>query len=605
YWKPKKNQIARTNISKAMQSLSVDTYQEFWSWSVEHKEAFWSQTVQNLGIVLEQPYSKILDTSKGVEKAKWLYGASMNIVDSCFQAQSEATALLLSNSNEGVQAISYATLQAFVNTIANGFVAQGLQPKDVVAIFMPMTYEAVAIYLGAIKAGLVVATIADSFSVEEISTRLDLTQPKLLITQDGFERGTKKHGLYSKCQQATAIKTIVIKVLEGAIVLRNQDLHFQDFLSENCEFTSVKSSPQEAMTILFSSGTTSEPKAIPWDHTTPIKSASDAFYHHDIQKGDVLCWPTNLGWMMGPWLVFASLINKGCIALYDGSPFDKSFGQFVYESKVTMLGVVPSIVKAWKSSKIMEVFDWSSIRCFSSTGEVSNPIEMHYLMQLAGGKPIIEYCGGTEIGGGYLASTLVQDNIPSTFSSQTLGGEFVLIDEEGNENTEGEVFLLPPIMGLSTRLLHKNHHDTYYKDLPLYKGQILRKHGDAICLLADGYYKANGRVDDSMNLGGIKVSSVQIEALLSVLDFVSESAAIAVPPKEGGPSVLVVYVVFASETSVETALKTVQKTVKTKLNPLFKVVDLVKIDTLPRTASKKIKRRTLRDLYQKNNPFLI
>ena len=52
------------------------------------------------------------------------------------------------------------------------------------------------------------------------------------------------------------------------------------------------------------------PKAIPWDQTTPIKSAIDAHLHHDTHPGDVLCWPTNMGWMMGPWLVYATLMNK-------------------------------------------------------------------------------------------------------------------------------------------------------------------------------------------------------------------------------------------------------------------------------------------------------
>jgi len=140
----------------------------------------------------------------------------------------------------------------------------------------------------------------------------------------------------------------------------------------------------------------------------------------------VVCWPTNLGWMMGPWLVFAALINKASIGLYYGAPLDVGFGTFVQEAKVTMLGVVPSIVKHWKASGCMEGLDWSPIKCFSSTGEVSNPTEMTYLMQLAGGKPVIEYCGGTEIGGGYVTSTVVQDNYPSTFSTQALGTEFVL-----------------------------------------------------------------------------------------------------------------------------------------------------------------------------------
>ena len=59
-------------------------------------------------------------------------------------------------------------------------------------------------------------------------------------------------------------------------------------------------------------------------------------YITDIQHGDVLAWPTNLGWMMGPWLIYASLINQGTIALYDGAPMEREFVEFVQNARVTM-----------------------------------------------------------------------------------------------------------------------------------------------------------------------------------------------------------------------------------------------------------------------------
>ena len=79
-----------------------------------------------------------------------------------------------------------------------------------------------------------------------------------------------------------------------------------------------------------------EPKAIPWTNISPLKSAADAWCHMDVHQGDVVAWPTNLGWMMGPWLVYASLINGACMALYNGSPLGPAFAKFVQVSNVTM-----------------------------------------------------------------------------------------------------------------------------------------------------------------------------------------------------------------------------------------------------------------------------
>ena len=484
-WIPSEKELKNSNISRVMEELSVNSYPEFYKWSVDHKNLFWKKTIDHLGIVFDQKYTSIVDTSQGVENAKWLYGAKFNIVDSCFQNTHESIALIMDDGFGQLKKISQKELLNKVNRVANGLNEFGLKQGDTVAIFMSMNFHAVVLYLGAMKAGLKVATIADSFSEDEIAVRLKITEPKLVFTQDGFKRGERTHYLYDKCKYLA--QCVVVNCLENKMKLEDKDPWFADFLSSNKEYISVKVSPDFVSTILFSSGTTGEPKAIPWDHTTPIKSASDGFYHHNIQKGDVVCWPTNLGWMMGPWLVFAALINKGTVALYSGSPLEKGFGKFVEKAEVSMLGLVPSIVNAWKLTEVMEEFDWNAIQCFSSTGEVSNPEEMEYLMELGGGKPIIEYCGGTEVGGGYIASTIMQKNIPSQFSTQTLGGEFVLLDENGKESEEGEVFIIPPILGLSTQLLNRNHHEVYFKSVPKYKGKILRKHGDALCRLSNGY----------------------------------------------------------------------------------------------------------------------
>lgn len=599
-WTPSRSVIENSNIYKMMQEINIDSYQDFWRWSVENKELFWETTANKLGVVFDENYKEVLNLEGGVENARWFYGAKMNIVDSCFQNDADSISVIVNDASGTLKRYSQKQLDHKVNQIANGIVNAGLKPKDVVAIYMPMNFEAVAIYLAAIKAGLVVATIADSFSEAEIAVRLKITKPKILFTQDGFVRADRIHYLYKRCVSIGGYKSVVVQKLRHDSSLEKHDVTFDDFISSKISFTSIKVDPSQAMTILFSSGTTGEPKAIPWNHSTPIKSASDGYYHHDIHKGNVVCWPTNLGWMMGPWLVFAALMNKASIALYEGSPIESEFGEFVEKANVTMLGVVPSIVKSWKISKTMESYDWNSIRCFSSTGEVSNPTDMEYLMQLANVKPIIEYCGGTEIGGGYIASTVLQDNIPSQFSSQALGGEFVLLDEIGEQSAKGEVFIIPPVLGLSTTLLNRNHHEVYYKDVPKFKAKKLRKHGDEMQRLESGYYKANGRVDDTMNLGGIKVAAVQIESIVNGLDFVKESAAIGVSANGGGPNELIIYYVPLHTNSEKSALKKVQNCVKSELNPLFKVVDLVEIDNLPRTASKKVKRKELREKYQQN-----
>ncbi|XP_020401319.1 probable acyl-activating enzyme 17, peroxisomal [Zea mays] len=162
---------------------------------------------------------------------------------------------------------------------------------------------------------------------------------------------------------------IVIPVRGSLLIkgLRVDDLSWQDFLgrvnyTEAENYTAVNQPAYAFTNILFSSGTTGEPKAIPWTHITPIKAAADGWCHMDIRKGDFVAWPTNLGWTMGPWLVYASLLNGASMALYNGSPNSSGFAKFVQDAKVTMLGLVPSIVRTWKNTDCTARLDWSSIR---------------------------------------------------------------------------------------------------------------------------------------------------------------------------------------------------------------------------------------------------
>jgi acetyl-CoA synthetase len=158
------------------------------------------------------------------------------------------------------------------------------------------------------------------------------------------------------------------------------------------------------------------------------------------------------------------------------------------------------------------------------------------------------------------------------------------------------MFLVPPSIGLTSRLLNRDHHDVYYAETPSPGGITLRRHGDHMERLAGGYYQAHGRVDDTMNLGGIKVSSAEIERVVSGVPGVHEVAAVAIDPDGGGPSRLVVFVVGEGgiDADEDELAALMQREVRAHLNPLFKVEQVVLVDTLPRTASAKVMRRELR-----------
>jgi acetyl-CoA synthetase len=599
-WKPSEKDLTESNLARFMADRRIASYADLHAWSVERREEFWAAAIERLGIVFTRRPETVLAPGSDPADPDWLPGAQMNIVDSCFRCDPARTAVVTGREGEdGVTTTTYGGLERLVDRFAHGLVDRGFRKGNRIALYMPMTVECVAAYLGTIRAGCQVVSIADSFSPEELKRRLAIAEADGIVVTSAYTRAGKWVDLYEKVLRAEAPRAVVLPDGEGVLPdLREDDLPWEEFLGVDEPFVPEPATPSFLTNILFSSGTTDTPKAIPWTHLTPVKCAMDGHFHQDIRPSDVVAWPTNIGWMMGPWLIYASLINGAAVALFEGAPTGRGFVSFVREAGVTILGLVPSLVRAWRNRSEAHDVDWSSVRLFSSTGEPSNADDYAWLMERPGKPtPVIEYCGGTEIGGGYITGTVVQPASPSTFTTPALGLDLVILDDHDEPADDGEVFLVPPSIGLSQDLLNRDHHEIYYEGCPSGPdGAILRRHGDRMTKLPGGYYKAGGRADDTMNLDGIKVGSLELEQLLETHPSVSECAAVSIQPMDDAEK-LVVFAVTPERTDLGGLEKELGELLASRMNPLFRIHDLIRIQELPRTASNKLMRRSLRSRY--------
>ncbi|KAL7203019.1 hypothetical protein ACSBR1_034465 [Camellia fascicularis] len=631
YCFPSLNQSKYTNLGRLMETHGskllgasykdpITSFSLFQKFTVQHPEVYWSFILKELSIQFREVSNCILDTSdKSKHGGTWLPGSVLNIAECCLQStnyprkQDDSLAIVWRNEDCDDSHVNQMTLKELREQVMS--VASALDAifskGDAIAIDMPMTVTAVIIYLAIVLSGFVVVSIADSFAAKEIATRLRVSRAKAIFTQDFIVRGGRKFPLYSRVVEAVPPKAIVIPASgkDMDVQLRKQDLSWKDFLSSvdhhpRSKYFSPVYLPIDSTTnILFSSGTTGDPKAIPWTQLSPIRCAADSWAHVDVQSGDVLCWPTNLGWVMGPILLYSCFLTGATLALYNGSPLGRGFGKFVQDAGVTILGTVPSLVKAWKSTHCMEDLDWTKIRSFGSTGEASNVDDDLWLSSRAYYKPIVECCGGTELASSYIQGSLLQPQAFGTFSSASMTTGFVILDEHGvpyldDQACVGEVGLFPQYMGATDRLLNADHEEVYFKGMPMYKGMQLRRHGDIIKRTAGGYFVVQGRADDTMNLGGVKTSSVEIERVCDQADeSIMETAAVSAVPANGGPEQLAIFVVLKKgfNTQPDKLKVLFSRAIQRNLNPLFKVNFVRIVPEFPRTASNKLLRRVLRD----------
>ncbi len=598
-WWPDDGTVARSNLETLRREVGMEDYAALHAWSTTERSAFWERMVRRLRLSFDEPHQAVLGSDDPTHP-QWLLGATGNAARWCFLAPDDQVAIVeATEGSDRLREVTYGKLRNLAMRFAAGLQREGLGEGDGVALYMPMTVECVAAYLGTILAGCHVVSIPDSFAAPEIATRLRLGTAKVVVTMDAFQRSGKTVPMAPKVHEA-----LKINQFDALVVVigdeNDEEEGWYDFLDDENELTIVDDDLDRVSNVLFSSGTTGEPKAIPWTHLTPIKAAADGHLHQDIHSDDVVAWPTNIGWMMGPWLIYATFVNRATMFLYQGVPTTQHFLESADRAGVTVFGLVPAIVRAWKQAGVPP-HALPKVRVWSSTGEASNARDYLYLMSLAGYRaPVIEYCGGTEIGGGHLTGTVVQPASPATFTTPAMGIDFVVLQDDGTQagpGGMGEIFLIPPSIGLSERLLNKDHHEVYYAETPKGpEGQVLRRHGDEVQVLYGGFWAAQGRADDTMNLGGIKVGSIELETCMNAHPHVVETAAVGIPPKDGGADRLVVFAVLNGE-APEALQSELQQRIKEGLNPLFRIHDVVVVEKLPRTASNKVMRRELRAQY--------
>ncbi|MED6158043.1 putative CoA ligase ccl12 [Stylosanthes scabra] len=630
YWFPSLEQAKISNLGRVMEAYGpklfgasykdpITSYPLMHKFSVDNPKEYWSIVLKELSVSFIEAPRCILDTSDPSKHGgTWLPGSVLNIADCCLQPGThphkpdDSLAIVWRDEECDDSVVNRMTLKQLrqqVMLVASAIDAT-FSKGDAIAIDMQMTVNAVVIYLAIVLAGCAVVSIADSFAPKEISSRLRVSKAKGIFTQDFILRGGKKFPLYSRVTEATSCKVIVVPVTgdELGVQLREQDISWKAFLSSVSQngrsgYSPFYQSVDSVTNILFSSGTTGDPKAIPWTQLAPIRSAADGWAAIDIQPGDVYCWPTNLGWVIGPTVLYHCFLNGATLALYHGSPQGRDFGKFVQDAGVTILGTVPSLVKGWKSTQCMEGLDWTKIRAFCSSGETSNVDDDLWLSSKAYYSQIVELCGGTELASSYIAGSPLQPQAFGAFSTASMTTGFVIFGEDGVAYPEGapcvgEVGLFPLSLGASDRLLNADHDRVYFRGMPTYKRKVLRRHGDIILRTVGGYIIVQGRADDTMNLGGIKTSSIEIERVCDRADkCISETAAVSVAPPSGGPEQLAIFVVLKKGyiSNAETLKLKFSKTIQSNLNPLFKVSHVKVVAEFPRTASNKILRRVLRD----------
>src|SRR5438552_9159178 len=591
---------------------------------------FWDTVLRDLDIQFYKPYSRVVDLSDGKPWAHWCVGGEMNIVHNLLDKYADTPTdkkLAIRSETEDPaaagRALTYKELRDQVGRMANSLRTLGLGKGDAIGVFMPMVPEIVVAMLAIINIGGIFLPLFSGFGAAAIVSRLKDADAKALFTGAATYRRGKfcamKLVADEAASQIATLKHLIVLETAGdrqAERLPYKTHFWHDLISLstlNSQLSTAHTSAEDPMMIIYTSGTTGKPKGAVHTHCGfPIKSAQDMWQGLDLHADETLFWITDMGWMMGPWEVFGTLLLGATMMLYDGAPDfpgpDRVWS-LVDRHKVTALGVSPTLIRALRryGDEIVHRHDLSSLRKFASTGEPWNRDPWMWLFQNVGrGKlPIINYSCATELSGGIVMGNVLTPMKPCAFSGPLPGMAADVVDENGKSvrGKVGELVIHEPWIGMTRGFWRDPHRyvDSYWSRWP-----DIWVHGDWAAVDDDGLWYILGRSDDTIKVAGKRLGPAEVESILVAHPQVSEAAAVGVPDPIKGEA-LVCFCVLKKDADGGMDASSVLRTslaaelkgnVARDLGKALAPRDVFFVPDIPKTRNAKVMRRVVRAAYR-------
>lgn len=615
-WKPTRDYFDSSRLLAFASSAGVDGYHGLCEWSSRDPGGYWDSVVRDLGFEFDPPYDIPVDMSRGKEWPEWFPNSGFDYVASIF-AGAEARgalgelAVIWEGDGGETRSLTYQQLREETSRFASALEAVGVEKGDRVGIFLPMIPETVVTVLACGMIGAIYIPMFSGYGAEAVASRLQDCDARVLITANGFHRRGKLVQLKQIADEALAsspsVETCIVfdHVHEPTSMHPGRDRWWGDLLAEASPAPAHRAiAANDPYMIIYTSGTTGKPKGAVHVHAGfPIKAAHDLAYLFDLHAGERIFWLTDLGWMMGPWLIGGGLLLGATIVIFEGTPDyprPDRLWEIVERHDVNVMGLAPTAIRALmpQGNDWVEQHDLTSLRILGSTGEPWNPVPWQwYFEQIGKGRlPIINYSGGTETGGGIVGCVTVGPLRSCAFSGPVPGMAADVVDDEGNpvRGAVGELAVRQPWVGMTRGFWNDDQRylDTYWSRIP---GTWL--HGDWAEVDADGFWYIRGRSDDTLKVAGKRIGPAEVESAAVAHPAVQEAAAIGVPDELKGEAVVVFVVPRPGvQTSPELA-EAVRQEISRQLGASMRPRDVIFVADLPRTRNAKIMRRVIRASY--------
>ena len=598
-WTPDERTLAHANVVRLMRKHGLDDYRALVRRSQEEPEWFWPAAIEDMGLEFSRPWERVYDDSRGPEWTTWFVGSQVSIARNCVHRWAERTpdkvGAVFAGEDGSRRELTFAELSREVTRLAEGLVRLGVEPGDRVAIYMPMCPEVAVASHACAHVGAVQVPVFSGFAAPAVLQRLQDSEAKVVITADySLRRGARlpmRETVDEAVRGAPSVEHVITWARDegwGAIVEESPG-----------RLPPLEVDAEHPYLLTYTSGTTGKPKGVLHVQGGFLVSITrEVAYQADAHPEDVIHFATDMGWIMGPWMVVGGGALGSTLVFAEGAPDRPAdrLWRLVEAERVSVLGLSPTLVRALIPLGDPEA-DLSSLRMLVTTGEPWNPDPYRWLSERIGGSrcPIINCSGGTEVGACFLSPTPAIPIKACSLGGPALGMAMDVVDPDGNSlvgtGEVGELVCRKPFPGMTRGFWRdpERYLDAYWRRLP-----GVWVHGDWASADEDGYWFLHGRSDDTLNIAGKRIGPAELESAAVGHPAVSEAAAVGVPHEVKGEVAWIFCVPAPGYEPTDELAAEVAARAAAELGKAFRPDRVVFVPALPKTRSAKIVRRAVR-----------
>ena len=591
--------------------VALPDYDAFHRWSIDEPEAFWDTCWDLFDLRASTKGARVAENIERMPGARFFPDATINWAENLLRRQDDSPAIIFRGEDKARGEMSWRELYDAVSRLAQALRADGLQPGDRVAAYMPNIPETVVAMLAVTSIGGVFTSASPDFGIQGVLDRFGQVEPKILISADGYYYNGKTHSSLDRLPaivdgMPTVERVVVVGYTEAAPDVSGipKAVTLTGYMEGHApgEIDFTPRGFNDPLYVVYSSGTTGVPKCIVHGiGGVLLKHLTEHRLMSNISAGDRVFWFTTTGWMMWNWLVTA-LASEATIVLYDGSPFYPD-GNVLYdladEAEITMFGTSAKFIDACNKAGIepAKTHSLTAMQTLGSTGSPLVPEGFDYVYsKVKADVHLASVSGGTDLLGCFVGGCILKPVRRGEIQCKAPGMATEIYNEDGEPvvGEKGELvcdrsFPSMPI-GFWNDPDGQRYFDAYYAKYP-----NVWCHGDWCEFTEGGGFVIYGRSDATLNSGGVRIGTAEIYRQVEKLDQVVESLVIG--QEWDNDTRIVLFVVLREGLELDDALEAaIRKQIRDNTTPRHVPARIVQVTDIPRTKSNKIVELAVREV---------